>query len=323
MSLSVVIPVYNDAEGLTRLLRQIEELALFDAVLVCDDASDPPCRPADLGFDDAAGRISYLRSEHRRGAGHARNMGLDAVTTDHVLFFDSDDIFLPPLVALCDALAQEPEAFDFCLFRHVDSRERAKGVPGPMPFDQQLWERCGPHMIAPRRLEPAEQVTLAEIAAYPWNKIYRTAFLRETGITCTEIPVHNDIELHWASFLLAERVLVSAALCCEHIVSEGGDRLTNQRSAARLEVFTALDALHAYLPRAPMADAFLVPMVRFYVRLFVWIEENLDLLHHAAFRRRAAAFLLRVHDRESMTLIANRDPLLARDIVYHIREGRL
>lgn len=319
MNLSIVIPVRNDPEGLLRLLAQVEAYGIFEAVIVCDDASDPPCRPQDLGLDETASRITYLRSESWRGAGHARNMGLDAVRSDHVLFFDSDDTLLPPLVDLVKSLSEVQEPFDFCLFRHVDSRERAAGVPGPMPFDQGLWQGCGLSAPHPSVLSAEDRLRLVEIAAYPWNKIYRTEFLRAHRIRCTEIPVHNDIELHWAGFMLARRVLASAALCCEHVVREGGDRLTNRSGPERLEVFAALEPLHALLPRAPLGDAFLVPMVRFYLRLFIWIHSVLDPRYHAGFRAGVRAFLLRVHDRETMTLIAARAPLLARDIATHLR----
>ncbi len=318
--LSVVIPVHNDADGLQRLLTQIVALDCIDAVIVCDDASDPPCRPADLGFDEAAAGITYLRSDSQRGAGHARNLGLEAVTTDQVLFFDADDLLLPEF----ERLVQSTRGleFDFCLFRHVDSRTRRQGHPGPLPDDQARWDRAGVRGPEPVLLDGAGRLILAEIAAYPWNKIYRTAFLRETGIRCTEIPVHNDIELHWASFFLADRIFASAVLGCEHFVAAQGQRLTNRRGRERIAVLQALAPLHRRLPEAPLRDDFLVPFVRFYIRLFGWVEENLDLAHHPEYRRAVAAFLLRVHDEASMTLLANRAPQVARDVVYWIREGQ-
>lgn len=318
MTLSIVIPVRNDAEGLARLLTQIGEYGVFDAVIVCDDASDPPCRPADLGFDEVQGKITYLRNDQCQGAGQMRNRGLEAVSTDHVLFFDADDILLPPLVDLIKALSRQEEAFDFCVFRHVDSRERAVGVPGPMPWDQSRWQACGLISPDPTLLSAEERLHMAGIAAYPWNKIYRTQFLRHHQIRCTEILVHNDVELHWAGFMWAEHVLASAALCCEHIGTDGRDRLTNRSGPERLEVFQALEPLQALLPRVPLGDAFLVPLVEFYIRLFAWILSVLDRDHHARFRSLARAFLLRVHDEKSMTLIAARAPLLARDIMIYL-----
>lgn len=317
--LSVVIPVYNDPEGLVRLLRQIEEMAIFAEVIVCDDASTIPCRPQDLGIDEAAGRITYLRSETQGGAGRARNIGLDAVTTEQVIFFDSDDLFLPDFIPLTETLAGME--FDFCLFRHIDSRERARGVPGPMSADQERWERAGVRSPRPRLLTLASRLDLVEIAAYPWNKVYRTAFLREAGVRCTEILIHNDIELHWASFLQADRVLASSALGCEHFVTDHGSRLTNRRGRERIDVLEALTHIYEILPYAALREAFTVPYPQFYMRLFGWVLENLDPEYHPEFRRAVAKFLLRWQDEASMTQLANRAPLVARDVVAWIREG--
>lgn len=321
MRLSIVIPVRNDPEGLTRLLAQILEFGLFSEVLVCDDASDLCCSPAELGFDVAAAGITYLRSARHRGAGHARNMGLEAVGSDHVMFFDSDDLLAPPLIELWRALETEEQPFDFCMFRHVDSRQRALGRPGPMEADQQLWESCGLLKAPPQEVGRQEVVQIAQVAAYPWNKIYRTDFLREEHIRCTEIPVHNDIELHWSGFIKARRILASGALCCEHFVAAGGNRLTNRRGAERLEVFQALDPLHGMLRQSHWGPEFLVAVTGFYTRLFDWILGTLEEELHGEFFCRVSAFLLRHHDEASMALIAARNPALAQRVNTHIRRG--
>lgn len=319
MTVSIIIPVWNDPDGVKRVLKQLESWPIFSAILVCDDASDLVCRPSDLGFDEAAMGITYLRSEERRGAGHARNLGLDVVETDHLLFFDCDDVLTEALEPLLREIANK--IFDFCLFRHIDSRQRLRGVPGPMEADQMLWQQCGLLQDSPRLLDRQQAVQMAPIAAYPWNKIYRTAFLRDEHIRCTEIPVHNDIELHWTGFLKAGRIYASGALCCEHFVQERSNQLTNRRGRERLEVFKALRPLHDVLRSRDREQAFLVPMTGFYTRLFGWILETLEEGYHEAFYQEISAFLLENHSETTMALIANRDPALARQINGYIRRG--
>jgi hypothetical protein len=336
MTLSIIIPVYNDPEGLTRLLRQLQDMAVFDQIIVSDDASrdtsDVTCRPADLGFDEAAMGVTYLRSPEQRGAGHARNQALAEVTSDHVMFFDSDDLLSPDFPGLVQSLSHgmQDMAFDFCIFRHIDSRSRADGgVPGPMESDQLLWDALvagqadaqAGDLDSPRQLDPAEVATLAMVAAYPWNKIYRTGFLREHNIRCTEILVHNDIELHWSSFLRAERVFATTQLGCEHFVAENGTRLTNRRGGERLHVFEALAPLHAILTQTGNEVLFLVPMVRFYIRLFDWILQRLEAQYQESFHQKVSQFLLAQHSAATISFVAAQDPDLARQINAHIRRG--
>lgn len=319
MTLSVVIPVRNDPDGLTRVLAQLAQMRIADRILVSDDASDMPCRPADLGFDEAALGITYLRSEAHLGAGHARNMGIAALETDHVLFFDSDDLLTDELPLLLAEL--QGQVFDFCLFRHIDNRQRETSSLGPMTSDQHMWEDAGLMVNFPTPINQAQAAKIVMIAAYPWNKIYRTDFLLDQDIRCTEIPVHNDIELHWGSFLKANRILTSSRLCCEHFVHEHGDRLTNQRGAERLRVFEALAPLHGILHATSHETTFLLPMAKFYTRLFGWILGTLDICYHEEFHRKVSDFLLEHHTPSTMTLIATQDPRLARHINELIRRG--
>ena len=319
MNLSLVIPVHNDFDGLQHLLQQVVELGIFNAIVICDDASIPPCRPADMGFDEAALSITYLRSNQQRGAGHARNMGLAAVDTEHMLFFDADDSLTP---ALADLVADlQGVDFDFCLFRHIDSREEARGAPGPMPLDQSFWEAAGVHHTGPTRLTSSQQLRLTTLAAYPWNKIYRTDFLRQNHITCTETLVHNDIDLHWASFLLGQRVYASAALCCRHVIHETGTRLTNRSGAERLEVFRTLSPLHAILPQSHLGPEALLRLAEFQTLLCGWIQTVLRPALHPQFLARARRFFLAHYDSEELALIAAREPRVARQMVDLIQAG--
>jgi glycosyltransferase involved in cell wall biosynthesis len=305
--LSLVIPVWNDPERLRRLLEQVAGLGVFGQVIVSDDASDLPCDPAALGFGDTLGgaELIHLRAAEQRGAGHARNVGLARVTGSHVLFFDSDDLFTEGFLDLLRALAGE--VFDFCIFRHVDSRVKAQGGYGPLESDERLWVEART-TDQPAPLTEAGAQALCRIAAYPWNKIYRTAFLRDKGIRCTEIPVHNDVELHWTSFLKADRIVASRIVGCEHVVEDWGSRLTNRTDADRLRVFEALGNVLDAIDADPDGLRYLMPFTEFYTRLFGWIAENVEPELRPVFAARAKGFLMRRIDPPRQALIALRSP---------------
>lgn len=314
--LAVIIPVWNDPEGLARLLPQLLALPDITQIIVADDASDPPCTAEHIGLPEdmaADPRLIWLCSDGRRGAGHARNLGMEQVTAPHVLFFDSDDALLPGLAELIADLARpDTPAFDFCLFRHVDSRRRAAGTPGPLASDQFHWDWIGAP-TAPTPLSPEQAARICRISAYPWNKIYRTDFLREAGIRCTEIMVHNDLELHWTGFLRARRILASSRLCCEHFVHPAGQRLTNRSGTERLQVFPALEAVHADIAAsATTAATYADAALEFYLNLFRWIDGTLEPELRAPFHDKAQSFLRQQMSLPVVTLAATRDPGLGR-----------
>lgn len=321
--LAVVIPVWNDPTGLARLLPQVLSATGITQIIVVDDNSDPPCTAEHPDLTDPAAdpRLTWLRSETRRGAGHARNIGLEQVTTPHVLFFDSDDILLPGFADLIADLADpETPAFDFCLFRHVDSRQRAIGALDPLPSDQHHWDMIAAPE-APTPLSLAQTARICRISAYPWNKIYRTAFLRENGIRCTEIMVHNDLELHWTGFLRGRDILASSRLCCEHFVHETGQRLTNKSGAERLEVFQALESVQtAIASDAGIAATYADAAAEFYLNLIRWIDGTLAPELRAPFHDKAQNFLRQQLSQPVFTLAALRDPRLARRLNRFLAE---
>jgi len=293
MKLSIIIPTWNDFDNLKRLLAQIDKMAIFHEAIIVDDASDIDCSPKALGLVPSrmTCNVIYLRNDHTNGAGYSRNRGIEKVSGDHVIFFDSDDLFTDEFPLLLDDLEDATEPYDFCIFKHVDSRARDVGSWAPLEPDVAYWNKAG-IWSALQELPNKHFSTMVQIANYPWNKIYTTAFLIEKKLRCTELMVQNDVELHWLSFLRAERILVSNRVGCEHFVVDNGIRLTNRNGHERLEIFRALVAVHKEIKsKATLDFPFLLAFTRFHVDLISWINTILNDDMKPKFQQRVRAFL--------------------------------
>lgn len=279
---ALVIPVHNDAEGLARLLAQACDMGCFAQIVVVDDGSDPP-----LSLPDTLA-TTLLRHDTAQGGGVARNLGLTAVTAPHMLFFDADDLLTPELPALLAALGGAGD-FDFCQFKYADSRVGAEGLRGQPDWDELFWEQAGLSVGHLREAPPAVWPILVQTANYPWNKVYRTAFLRDNGIGCAPTQVHQDIPLHWLGYLAARRVLTSDRICAWHHVSAAGDRLTNRSGPERLDVFDALAPVMA--TAEAHGTAWQTALARFVLGLIDWGGARIDPALAPELRAREAAFL--------------------------------
>lgn len=270
MTLTLAIPCHNDADPLVGLLARARSLGCFDHVIVVDDGSARPLAAGALcaATGLAADRLTLIRHETAQGPGVARNRALEMVETDLVLFLDADDLPTPELMPLLADLRGRD--FDFCLFAHHDTRREQERAWGQMPWDQALWDRAGVALGALSEVRAEAAALLAQTANYPWNKICRTAFLRDHGIGCSPILLHEDVELHWRSFHHANTILASDRICVVHGVDHDGDRLTNLESPARLEVFPVLEKLAAEMAGGPFA----LPFARFALGLAAWIGGN-------------------------------------------------
>ena len=101
--ISVVVPVWGDYAGepLAEALASLRAQDLAPRIIVVDNASDPP-------LEDIDG-VEVVRAPSRLTVGAARNLGLEAVKTPYVLFWDADDLMLPgTLRFLRDRIASDP-----------------------------------------------------------------------------------------------------------------------------------------------------------------------------------------------------------------------
>lgn len=321
LSISLVIPVYNDTENLVRAIKRAAELGCFEQVIVMDDHSNPPIALDMITPQNAPQNwLSLHHNPTQLGPGPARNRATDLVQTSHLLYLDSDDLLTLELPDLLADLASDPskDSFDFCLFKHHDSRVET----GQMDYDEDFWQQAYLPEQALVTLDPSQTALLAQTANYPWNKIYRTAFLRQSGARCSDILLHEDVALHWQSFLYASKILVSSRAIVEHFVLNDGQRLTNLRGQERLAFFEVLPALFSQVRTVESPDLTL-PFLHFVTGLFYWIEDNITPDLRRTVRRRTGAFIKTVLRDMPLQQIKCKDPDLFSRIKDQQRRGRI
>lgn len=316
MNLGLVIPVRNDQAALDRLLQQARTMGVFDQVVVVDDASDEPVQLPDLGALPAR----LVLHEQSLGPGPARNLGLERLETSHVLFFDSDDLLTAEFPWLWQDLRGRD--FDFCLFRHCDSRQAALGQWGLSSHDAALWREAG---MGGRALAPVNETgraALAQTANFPWNKIWRREALRDFGIHFAAARVHQDIPPHWVGFSKAHRILASDRVAAIHHVANDGDRLTNLRGPERLDVCDLLQEVLTQLQVIPPERSGLLPAFwRFSATLLDWVRGNIDLRWHADLSKRQARFWHRAISSDQLAQLTVYEPELAAQVRRQMGQG--
>jgi len=95
---SIILPTYNREQELPRAIKSVlEQTFTHFELLVVDDGSTDNSAEVVAGFDDA--RIRYIKHDHRRGGGAARNSGIRHSESAYIAFQDSDDEWLPDKLA--------------------------------------------------------------------------------------------------------------------------------------------------------------------------------------------------------------------------------
>jgi glycosyltransferase involved in cell wall biosynthesis len=89
MSVSIVIPVYNEVENIGEILRRVQSTELVEEIVVVDDGSQDGTRDA-LQRLDGQNLVRVILHERNQGKGAAVMTGLRAARGDILLIQDAD-----------------------------------------------------------------------------------------------------------------------------------------------------------------------------------------------------------------------------------------
>ena len=102
---SIIIPHKNCPDLLTRSLSSIPDREDVQ-IIVVDDNSDDDKKPL---VDPHKVELIMLDAEHSKGAGRARNIGLEKAEGKWLLFADADDFYTDQLNTLLDKYAEDTD----------------------------------------------------------------------------------------------------------------------------------------------------------------------------------------------------------------------
>ena len=204
---SVIMTVCNVEEYLRQSVDSVLGQTLRDIEVVCVDDGSTDGSAAILGeYASRDTRVKVLRQENR-GAGAARNAGLDVASGEWLAFLDSDDVFdAPMLKEMVEKGEQEKSDVVACtLAERGDIFRRWKG--------------------------------------WAWDKIFRRDFIMRTGLRFQEIPVSNDLFFTYAALAMATKIASVPKEYVYHRKRSGS--VETMRDLAPMAPLEAVKALYA------------------------------------------------------------------------------
>jgi glycosyltransferase involved in cell wall biosynthesis len=238
---SVVLPTFNRAHLVPRAVDSaLEQLAPEDELIVVDDGSTDHTQDVLASYGD---RIRCIRTGNR-GAGAARNRGIQEARNELIAFLDSDDEWLPGKLDLQRALMAACPDIVFCctdfIIRIGDSTRR-HGLEYWMRDHPRLWEEImGPGVSLAAVVSPAQCSSYPDCQCYfgnlyhalmsipcvaNWTAVVRRSSAGSALRFAEDLPLFED----WECFALLAQKGAAAFLDCETAINHGhqGPRLTN------------------------------------------------------------------------------------------------
>lgn len=253
--LSIVLTVYNMDECLTECLESLETQTYHDYEMICVDDGSTDSSPAILAdFAHTRGNVIVVTQENR-GPAEARNTGLFQAQGEYVMLLDSDDVFAPSFLKEMVEAIELTEA-DVVICR-ATGFDHATGKPEPI--DWAVRDELLPKPPVSKAFEeavtafaPADLKGCPFIAfmGWPWDKIYRTAFLRDNGIVFPDLPNAEDLYFVYAALAKAEMLAFLDRELIRHRMNRGSS-VSSSRLASPRSFYDGICMLKSELQKNP------------------------------------------------------------------------
>lgn len=183
LDVSIIIPHYNSWKKLDILLQTIPA-SLFDVIVVDDHSPDNELQ-LDLLQEKYKDMSFYEGKPGVKGAGAARNLGLEKVDSEWVIFADADDLFVDGFEELVKKYIDP--TYDVIYFEPTSFKEEGQSDSKRHLRYQRLIEQ---YLAEPNR---KNELHLRTKYHAPWSKLIRRSLIVDHDTQFDEIRYSNDV----------------------------------------------------------------------------------------------------------------------------------
>ena len=235
LSVSIIIPVYNAADFLSRCIDSILEqtYSSLEIILINDGSTDNSGEICDR-YARLDNRIKVIHQKNA-GVSMARNAGLNAATGDWIGFVDSDDWITPDMYAkMADAAIKSGKKIIVC--GHADHR-----ISGTIN------ERSFTKLAGDMEANKALQILISDkyFEGYPWNKMFERKYITRISASFNEsIHFCEDVLFSFQLFQHTHGIFYIPDILYHHCLSASSAMVRfNQKRLTELKAWEKIISL--------------------------------------------------------------------------------
>lgn len=219
MMFSIVVPHYNDLVGLKRLFQSLPQRNDIEVIVIDDNSVIQLNKFSELATEFQYLNIKfYANTKGIKGAGACRNIGLDKVKGEYILFADADDYFLPDAFNILDNVLSNAPNNDIYYFKPTSQCL----ITGKLSDRHVVYVD-----LIDRYLKHGDNAINARFRV-PWSKVYFARFVKESHCKFDEVLASNDVMFSLKTGFLAKKIhVLEDAIYC---VTRGKGTLTVNRT---------------------------------------------------------------------------------------------
>lgn len=261
-AISVIMPVWNASAFLKETMESVlcQSFQNFELICVDDGSTDESAGILDE-YAALDKRIAVIHQKNR-GAGAARNRGIELAKGKYVLFLNADDIYSPDMFAAMLVKAELQNA-DVVVCRSEgflsgnDERWSTNGIadkflPHTHPFSGR---DCAPNLFQ-------------TFIGWPWDKMFRRDLLECTGLRYPETRNTEDAFFVYLNLAEAKRIAIVPEVLVSHRSHSAS--LEAQTCGKTLEHIRVYEYMADWLHERGLFEIFKQTFFNFVVEHGIW-----------------------------------------------------
>lgn len=243
LTLSIIIPIYNAANHITRSVDCVLQQSMqdFELILVNDGSTDDSYEICSK-YAALDKRIKLISQEHQ-GVSSARNTGLNHAKGKFILFFDSDDIVSPDMAEELVKLIGIHGIAISGVCKINEKGETLTKIPKEVVYQADRWET----------IASMYKDKYFSYQGFLWNKLYRRDIIEQYNVQFHEELAYNEDRTFNIEYLLhCETAIVTTKPYYHYIVWQGSS-MGKSDPDNKWTTFTAFEIQQKALANAPLA----------------------------------------------------------------------
>ncbi len=222
IKVSVIMPIYNAGEYLSRAIGDVLSQTLSDIELICiDDGSTDDSFDILEDLHQKDERITLI-SEKNFGPSVARNKGLSHASGKYIMFLDADDMFEPTLIESLYRIAERDNLDVAVIGFDIFNDSQNKIFPATDEPNAAIFHGG----VVTSKNEHPDHI-LSSTTGYVWNKLFRASFLRDKKLTFDpDLYVFEDVHFTCCAMATAESVGMAPGKLVHHRIYSEQSRAT-------------------------------------------------------------------------------------------------
>ena len=258
IKISIIMPIYNAGEYLTRAISDVLSQTLSEIELICvDDGSTDNSSKIIKKFAAKDSRVKAVR-ENNAGPSVARNRGLKMAKGRYVIFLDADDFYEKNLLMELYTVA-ERDNLDIAVAKFDIYNEERNAFS--LPTEELHGNIYVPGGVTSKNEHP--DYIFSSTTGYVWNKLFRASFIKAKALVFDpDLYVFEDVCFVCSALSLAERVGRIDGTLIHH-------RVYSDQSRARLfrKYYGQVPVVYVKLKKFLMTRGMYIPLKKGYLNL--------------------------------------------------------